>query len=70
MLVDKARRPETAQPCPAKTPDFADERVQRADLLIEDHINEPLSVQEIADRLSISARQLERRFTTSLGIGI
>jgi transcriptional regulator GlxA family with amidase domain len=38
--------------------------------LIEAHISEPLSVPQIADRIGISQRQLERQFSTSMGCSV
>jgi transcriptional regulator GlxA family with amidase domain len=53
--------PPLAQPCD-------DERVSRALLLMEQNVSEPLSVYELALRLGVSRRNLERLFMKHLGM--
>lgn len=66
LLVDKARPANAAQPQPTWLPTVKNEKVKRALLLIEQNISPPISVVEIADRLSLSKRQLERLFQQEL----
>jgi transcriptional regulator GlxA family with amidase domain len=65
-LVDQPRPPQAPQPRPPIAADVSDPSVKRAILLMEQHINQPLGVREIAVALSLSTRQLERRFIASL----
>jgi transcriptional regulator GlxA family with amidase domain len=46
----------------------ADERVRRALLTMEQHLGTPLPMHEVARRVGLSARQLERRFQQTLGL--
>ncbi|MFO1436655.1 MAG: GlxA family transcriptional regulator [Gammaproteobacteria bacterium] len=69
MLVDGARPQTTPQPHPPMAESARDDRVRRAQLLIEQNLGEPLSVAELASRVSLSKRQLERLFKQELGIG-
>jgi transcriptional regulator GlxA family with amidase domain len=70
MVVDRARSPNTPQPQPPTVPLAQSERVRRAMLLIEQHLSEPLDVGEIARRVNISRRQLERLFHREVGISL
>ena len=45
----------------------ADDRVRRALLLMEQHLADPLPIADIARRLQLSTRQLERLFQTVMG---
>jgi len=45
-----------------------DERIRRAMLLMEQHVAEPLPIADIATRLKLSTRQLERLFQTVVGM--
>jgi transcriptional regulator GlxA family with amidase domain len=67
LVVDKARAPNAAQPQPAVLKATRNERVRRAILLMEQHLGDPLSVEEIARRVNISKRQLERIFRQETG---
>lgn len=69
LLQDRARPGLGPQPQPASMVEVDDPRVKRALLLMERQISEPLSVEAIAEALSIGARQLERLFRQALGIG-
>lgn len=68
MIIDDALQPE--KPQPGITLDFKtrDPIVLRALLLMQQNIDTPLSVQEIARRTGHSKRQLERHFRTALDI--
>lgn len=68
MLIDHARRGSASQPQPLLYDQVNDNRVRRAILLIEQHLNEPLSSSELARRLHVSKRQLERGFQEELGL--
>jgi transcriptional regulator GlxA family with amidase domain len=68
LQIDQARPANQAQPQPAMAGDLDNNRVRRAALLMEQHINEPLAIEEIARRLSVSARQLERIFLAATGL--
>ena len=46
---------------------IADRRLRRAALLMEQHLNSPLRVEDIARRVNYSQRQLERAFHQSFG---
>ena len=68
MLIDKARPASQSQPQPPSSNTVANDRVRRALLLMEQHLSDPLTVEEIARRLSISTRQFERLFRLSTGM--
>ncbi len=68
LLIGEVRRPGTLQPldaAPAKR--GADRVVARAQRLMNEHLEEPLSCREIARRAGLSLRQIERRFLRELG---
>lgn len=46
-----------------------DERVRRAVTLMEQTLNQPLAIPDLATQVDVSARQLERRFQIALGTG-
>lgn len=68
MIIDDALQPE--KPQPGITLDFKtrDPIVLRALLLMQQNIDTPLSVEDIARRIGHSKRQLERHFRTALDI--
>ena len=68
LLLDQARPPQQPQPQPPLAGEVVNSRVRRAILLMEQHINDPLSIEEIARRLSVSTRQFERLFSAETGI--
>lgn len=68
LLLDRARLGTEAQPHPPVANDIVNNRVRRALLLMEQHLAEPLSISEIANRLSLSTRQLERLFHLVVGM--
>ncbi|MEZ2310630.1 GlxA family transcriptional regulator [Paraburkholderia sp. RCC_158] len=67
MLVDDAQKGNAPQPHPAGLEPAAHPKVRRAILLMEQHIGSPLSLVELARRLEMSVRQLERLFTAETG---
>jgi transcriptional regulator GlxA family with amidase domain len=62
LLLDRARAGHDAQPHPPVAEDIVDERVRRAMLMMEQHLTAPLTISDIAGRLKLSTRQLERLF--------
>ena len=68
LLLDRARPGSEAQPHPPVVSGVLDDRIRRAMLLMEQHVAEPLPIADIADRLKLSTRQLERLFQTVVGM--
>lgn len=70
MQLNRVRGADDAQPHPPLMTDGgkADERVRRALLTMEQHLGTPLPMHEVARRVGLSARQLERRFQQTLGL--
>lgn len=68
MLIDKARPASQSQPQPPMHNDVLNDRVRRALLLMEQHLSDPLTVEEIARKLNVSTRQFERLFRSSTGM--
>ena len=69
LLIDQPRQEGAPQPMPALARDVEDEFVRRAILLMEQHLSGPKPIGEIAARIGLGARQLERRFVEALGEG-
>jgi len=67
MIIDDALRPEKPQPGVPMDISTNDPMVLRALLLMQQHIDNPLSVTELARRMGNSKRQLERHFRAALG---
>jgi len=67
LLVERPRSGDTAQPAPFVAATKDDHLVSRALLLMEQNLMEPLSIQNLAEALSLSVRQLERHFRSHLG---
>lgn len=67
LLIDRPRSEESAQPVPLGTVPSDDSRVSRALLLMEQNLAEPLPIAELAGRLGLGARQLERLFGDAMG---
>ncbi len=60
-------RPSAPQPQPASDYQVSNKWVARALLVLEQNLSRPLSTDEIASRLNISKRQLERLFIAETG---
>ncbi|TFE36532.1 GlxA family transcriptional regulator [Paraburkholderia dipogonis] len=67
MLIDNAQKGNAPQPYPPGLEPAAHPKVRRAILLMEQHIGEPLSLGELAQRLEMSVRQIERLFVAETG---
>ncbi|WP_294646182.1 GlxA family transcriptional regulator [uncultured Aureimonas sp.] len=67
MIIDDALRPEKPQPGVSMDISTRDPMVMRALLLMQQNIDTPLSVAELARRMGHSKRQLERHFRSALG---
>ena len=67
LLLDRARPGTDSQPHPPIADLVADDRVRRALLLMEQHMADPLPIADIARRLQLSTRQIERLFQTMMG---
>jgi transcriptional regulator GlxA family with amidase domain len=72
LLLDRARLGNDAQPHPPISDgiadDISDSRVRRALLLMEQNLADPLPIADIAQRLKVSTRQLERLFQNVIGV--
>ena len=70
LLLHRVRAADDAQPHPPLSTERArsDERVRRVLLTMEQHLGAPLAVSELARRVGLSPRQLERRFQAVLGV--
>jgi transcriptional regulator GlxA family with amidase domain len=68
MIIDDAMRPEKPQPGIPMDISTRDPMVLRALLLMQQHVDNPISVTELARRMGNSKRQIERHFRTSLGV--
>jgi transcriptional regulator GlxA family with amidase domain len=68
MIIDEAERAETPQPGIPLDLHTDDPVVKKALLLMQQNIDTPCSVVEIARRLGVSRRLIERRFQASLGM--
>lgn len=68
LSADHARRPNAPQPQPPSAFSVRNERARRAALLMEQNLADPLTIAEIAERVSISRRQLDRIFRRELGV--
>ncbi|SHE80013.1 Transcriptional regulator GlxA family, contains an amidase domain and an AraC-type DNA-binding HTH domain [Modicisalibacter ilicicola DSM 19980] len=68
MLIDEARQGNHPQPHPLVLNKVDNRQVRRAIAIIEQHLGELISVDELADRVGCSRRGLERSFRESLGV--
>lgn len=70
MLLSRVRSADDAQPHPpiAHESSQTDEKVHRALLTMEQNLGAPLAIDEVARRVGLSPRQLERRFQQVLGL--
>ena len=67
LLVDNAEKGNAPQPHPPGLAPSTHPKVKRAILLMEQHIGQPLNLSELARRLEMSVRQLERLFSSEVG---
>ncbi|WP_321813391.1 MULTISPECIES: GlxA family transcriptional regulator [unclassified Paraburkholderia] len=67
MLVDDVQKGNAPQPHPPGLEPAAHPKVRRAILLMEQSIGRPLSLADLARRLEMSVRQLERLFASETG---
>lgn len=70
MVTDKARLAADAQPQPPSVATVGDSRVRRAMLVIEQNLSTPPKAHEIASKVGLSKRQLERVFRNATGKSI
>ena len=71
LLLGRARRPEDAQQSPrARAPSGMDPAVAAAQAIMAERVDEPLACGEIARRVGLSLRQLERRFMDEAGCSV
>lgn len=68
LFIDRALPPQAAQPQPPLLPPTNNKHVRRALLIIEQHMSEPLRLEEVANRINISHRQLSRVFEQEFGV--
>lgn len=69
LLLDGSRAETALQPTPELARSARDDRVRRAALAMEQNLQHPLPVAEIARRVDVSARQLDRLFRAEFGAG-
>lgn len=69
LLVDGRKTVSAPQPHPPGVAPNAHPKVKRAILLMEQHISHSITIDELARRLDLSARQLERLFREATGSG-
>jgi len=67
LVMDSPRPANAPQPQPASDYQVNNKWVKRALLILEQNLSRPLSTDEIASRLNISKRQLERLFMGETG---
>jgi transcriptional regulator GlxA family with amidase domain len=67
LLVGELQKGSAPQPHPPGLEPAAHPKVRRAILLIEQHIGRSLPIEELAHKLDLSPRQLERLFKTGTG---
>jgi transcriptional regulator GlxA family with amidase domain len=69
MILTEGRPSETPQPSFRDAyPDLRDARVRSAIAHMEQRLNTPLGIEEVARRVGLSARQLDRAFRAALGV--
>ncbi len=66
LAADHARSPNDPQPHPPVAVPATNDRVRRATLLMEQNLANPLSIEDIAAKVNISRRQLDRVFRAEL----
>ncbi|MER8458387.1 GlxA family transcriptional regulator [Mesorhizobium sp. M1300] len=66
MMFNEAAKGETAQPTGSLQVVVRDEIVKRAVLMMQHHLEVPLTIGRLAEKLGISKRQVERHFRSEL----
>ncbi|RUU25173.1 GlxA family transcriptional regulator [Mesorhizobium sp. M6A.T.Ce.TU.016.01.1.1] len=66
MMFNEAAKGETAQPAGSLEVVVRDEILKRAVLLMQDHLEVPLTIGRLAGKLNLSKRLIERRFRSEL----
>lgn len=69
MLIDEAREGAHPQSQPVVFEKVTDRVVRRAITIVEQHLGEVISVDELARRVGTSRRNIERKFREELGVG-
>lgn len=69
LLLDGSRAATATQPAPELARTAQDARVRRAAMAMEQNLGHPLAVAEIARRVGVSVRQLDRLFKAELNAG-
>lgn len=69
MLLDEARTSAHPQPQPVVFGKIEDRLVRRAITVLEQHLGEAITIDELAERVGTSRRNLERHFRETLGVG-
>ncbi|MDQ0469527.1 GlxA family transcriptional regulator [Labrys wisconsinensis] len=67
MMINGAEVGEAPQPSPILELDTGDQFVRKALLLVQQNLDAPISVGQIAEHLGIGKRRLERHFASALG---
>jgi transcriptional regulator GlxA family with amidase domain len=68
LVLDHARPPNAPQPQPPLCVSVENNRLKRAIALIEQSLGDPFSINELAQRVHLSVRQLERLFSEQVGV--
>lgn len=68
MMFHEAEKGETAQPTGSLEIVVRDELLKRVVLLMQHHLDVPLTIEEIAGKLDMSKRMIERRFRSEFAI--
>ncbi|MES0200729.1 helix-turn-helix domain-containing protein [Mesorhizobium sp. M0011] len=68
MMFNEAANDETAQPTGSLDIVVRDEKLKRVVLLMQHHLDVPLTIDQIADKLDLNKRLIERRCRSDLGI--
>ncbi len=70
LLLGQARAADTPQRGPAAAPAVSSGLIARGETIMRAHVDEPLPCSEVARRLGLSLRQLERRFIQEAGCSV
>lgn len=68
LLVDDAQKGNAPQPQPLSSKPAVNPTIRKAIQLMEQHIAKPLTLFDLAQRLDISVRRLERMFQAEVGV--